>query len=504
MNMGRSVVVDPVSRIEGHLKVTLEIEQGAVQGAQSSGEMFRGFESILVGRDPGDAQHITQRICGVCPISHGIASSLAQEQAYGIAPTRNGRVLRNLLLAANTIQSHVIHFYQLAALDYIDVTAILQYAGKDPGMLRLAKWAKEELRDGRPHPVAPLLPRMEGTYLASVSANVDALGHYVKALEIRRTLHEMIALFAGKMPHATGLVPGGVTGGVDARRIAGYRSRLRQVRDFVETAFAPDVVALGRAFGSYFEMGRDGGNLLSYGGLQQADDRRFHVRGVVRDGRLEDFDDAAITEDHASSYFRGPSGLHPTRGVTDPQESKPGAYSWIKAPRYGGAPMEVGPLARVKIAALAEPDHPVVRHARAAMRAVGRDFDDLGSAMGRHVARLAECLALGEACEQWITELVPDERTAIHFEVPDQGRGVGLVEAPRGALGHWLEIRDRRISAYQCVVPTTWNCSPRDDRGIRGPVETALMGVRIADADHPIEAMRVVRSFDPCLACAVH
>ena len=502
--MSRTVVVDPVSRIEGHLKIELEVDGGRVVAARSSGEMFRGFENLLVGRDPVDAQHITQRICGVCPISHGIASSIAQEQAYGIRPTNNGRVLRNLMLAANTIQSHVVHFYQLAALDYIDVTALVKYTGDDPGTVALASWAKKELSEGKPHPVAPLLPRMEGTYLGGVTANVQAIQNYVGALDVRRTLHEMIALFAGKMPHATGLVPGGVTGGVDIRRIDGYRSRLRKVRRFLEHAFVADVVALGKAFGEYFDLGRDAGHLLAYGGLPQADGSLFYRRGVVLDGKPASFDDAHITEDNAHSYIDGASGVHPTRGETEPHEHKEGAYSWIKAPRYAGFPVEVGPGARVQIMAKTDPDHPVVRHAERALRAVGRDLDAVGSAMGRHVARLAESLALAEAADAWLEELDIEQRTAIGFQICDRGSGVGLVEAPRGALGHWLSIEDRRIASYQCVVPTTWNCSPADDRGLPGAVEAALVGMRVADPDHPIEAMRVVRSYDPCLACAVH
>ena len=502
--MPNTVVVDPVSRIEGHLKIRLEVEGRRVVAARSSGEMFRGFEQILTGRDPMDAQLVTQRICGVCPISHGIAASIAQEQAYGVRPARNGRILRNLLLVANTLQSHIVHFYQLAALDFVDVTALLDYDGDDPDTVALAHWAREELNSGTPHPVAPLLPRPEGTYLSGVTANVRALQNYGAALGMRRTLHEMIALFAGKMPHANGLVPTGVTGGVDVRRAEAYASRLREVRDFVHHAWIDDVVALGHAFDEYFGLGRAGDDLLAYGGLELDDGSTFYPRGVILDDRPVDFDDTRITEDNLHSYIDGASGVHPTSGETHAHEHKQGAYSWIKAPRYDRRPVEVGPAARLRVAAAVDPEHPMVRHAEQLLGRLGHDPSEANTAMGRHVARLAESLALIEAAEGWITELEPGARTTAPFEICDEGRGMGLVEAPRGALGHWMSIRDRRIDAYQCVVPTTWNCSPADDDGVEGPVEASLRGVRVADPDHPIEAMRVVRPYEPCLACAVH
>jgi len=535
--MATTIKIDPVTRIEGHLAVDVEVEAGKVVRAHSSGEMFRGFEVILAGRDPLDAQQITQRICGICPISHATAAVLALDQAFGIVPPDNGRLLRNLLLGANFIQSHLTHFYHLSALDFVDVKAVANYTGSDRVLQGVKAWVAEQVESRAIHPAAPLLPGYNGTYLSNSEGNMLVVRHYVDALSMRRLAHKMGALFGGRLPHASAIVPGGVTQDITATNVTACGSMLRELRRFIDRAYIPDVVAVGKAFGDYFALGAGCGNFLSYGVFPETADgaKRLLGCGVLHGGKRARFDPAKISEDVRYSRFAAPSGLHPTKGRTTPEPTKAGAYSWIKAPRYDGHVMEVGPLARIMVA----------YHAgnKAVRSLVDRTVADMGvkvgdmvSVMGRHAARAIECKLVADACVRWLAALrpgTPDARpkppkrdkdgkpirpdtpealkpdranrpTCTRFRIPERGAGVGLTEAPRGALGHWLTITDQKIAAYQCVVPTTWNCSPRDDKGRPGAVEQALVGTPIADPAHPLEAARVVRSFDPCLACAVH
>ncbi|MBN1422487.1 MAG: nickel-dependent hydrogenase large subunit [Planctomycetes bacterium] len=516
--MARTVTLSPLTRIEGHLAVHTDVEPAGgdppgggfrVTGARCSGEMFRGFETILAGRDPLDAQQITQRICGVCPISHGVASCRAQEMAYGIRPTPNGRLLQNLILAANYLQSHVLHFYTLSALDFVDVTAILAYRGGDRTMRSVKAWVEAGLarqKEGKDlFPAAPFLPRYEGDYIADAEVNCGLLAHYVEALDIRRVAHEMAAVFGARLPHSTALVPGGCTQVPTLERILSYRSRLKRIQAFIEDAYVPDVVTAAKAFPGYWEIGTGPGNLLTYGVFELDDaGRRFFEPGAVIDGRWEAFDAAGITEQVKYSKFSSPSGRHPADGLTAAQPGKAEAYSWIKAPRYKGRPMEVGPLARVLANYLSPGGNGIKGEVDAVLGALGIRAEKMDSVLGRHLARALESKWIARQAFRWLEEIEPEAPPARDFEIPPSASGHGLVDAPRGALGHWLKIENYRIKHYQCVVPTTWNCSPRDDAGTPGPVEKALEGTPVANPDQPIEVGRVVRSFDPCLACAVH
>ena len=503
--MTRKIEIDPVTRLEGHYAVRLELEDGRIARAYSSGEMFRGFEQILKGRHPMDAQQITQRICGVCPISHGMASVLAQEEAYGIKAGGNGRILRNLILGANYIQSHLVHFYQLSALDFVDITAVLKYKGKDPLLNQVKAWAASQLESNRVFPVAPFLPRYEGDYLKNVDLNLGAIHHYLQALEMRALAHRMVALFGGKAPHATALVPGGMTEHATAKNIAAYGSMLGTLRDFIDSTYLPDVLAVAASFPDYFKIGKGCGNFLAYGVFPRNDEgrNRLFKPGVLKKGQLENMDPGLITEDVGFSLFSSSTGLHPFRGQTTPAPDKPEAYTWLKAPRYRQEVMEVGPLARVLVAY--HQGDPVVKAlVDGTLKQLGAGPEALVSVMGRHAARALECKIVADECAKWLEELKPGEPSCIDCKIPDEGQGQGLTEAPRGALGHWISIKKGKIDNYQCVVPTTWNCSPRDDKGNPGPVEQALSGTVVANEKHPIEAARVIRSFDPCLACAVH
>lgn len=504
--MSKTIEIDPITRIEGHLAISLDVESGKVVDARSSGEMFRGFEMILKGRDPLDAQQITQRICGVCPVSHGTASILAQDMAYGVAPPKNGRLARNIILAANYIQSHLIHFYQLSALDFVDIAAITAYKGKDTMLNSLKDWVKAQLSSDTIFPGAPFLPRYDSKYIENKELNIVAIKHYLEALEMRALAHKMGAVFGAKLPHSTTLVPGGVTEKVTAKKIATCRDILKKLTVFIEKAYISDVIEVASYFPEYFSAGKGCGNFLAYGVFSESGEEAntFLPPGVLINGKLTQLDTSKIYEDVKYSMYSSPSGLKPSKGNTVPDPDKADAYSWLKAPRYDKEAMEVGPLARVLVAYHKKSNGDLNTMVDGLLKRFSAKPDALVSTLGRHAARALETKLIADRCVEWIEQLVPDKPTFTDFKIPESGQGVGLTEAPRGALGHWIDIKNHKINNYQCVVPTTWNCSPRDDRGIPGPVEQALIGTSIKDRKNPIEATRIVRSFDPCIACAVH
>lgn len=500
------IVIDPVTRIEGHLKIEVVTENGEVKEARCGGMLFRGFEQILRGRDPRDAQRITQRICGVCPTSHAMASSLALDDAFGIArqvPT-NGRVLRNLIFGSNYIQSHILHFYHLAALDYVDVTAAAGYAGPDPRLRQVAQFISRGA-------LAPFFPRYEGDYRLPKEVNQAAVSHYVEALNMRRLAHELQAVFGGKMPHSMGIFPGGALELVTPDKIAEFRFRLERLRDFIDNVYIPDVLAVAGAYPDYFEIGRGCQQYLSYGNwdLDQEPDltkrKRLlpHGRFNGKNGGVEPFDPQQIREYVKHSWYVSGSGLHPSQGQTQSDPRKERGYSFLKAPRYANQTHEVGPLARVLVA-YGQGQPTVKKLVDGVLSELGADVSALFSVLGRHAARALETKIVADAMAEWVVQLKPGEPNCAHFELPTEATGMGLTEAPRGALGHWIEIRDGKIANYQAVVPTTWNCSPRDDDDQPGACEQALEGTKIRDEENPFELVRIVRSFDPCLACAVH
>ena len=504
------VLLDPITRIEGHLSIELDVQNGKVANAWSKGDMFRGYEMILKGRNPVDANQITQRICGVCPVSHGIASSKCLDGAFGIVPNKNGRLLRNLVLSANYLQSHILHFYHLAALDYVDITAILKYNGSDKKLLGLRDWAKNELevkknRQDAVTAVAPFLPRYEGDfYIKDQDLNFAAIAHYVEALDIRLKAHQMVTLFGGRAPHLIGLVPGGVTQVPTRSGIRQYKKLLKQVEEFINDIYVNDIIAVAKAYSDYFKIGRYT-NFLSYGVFEENAEQTefFFKRGVFDGKKLQEFNSDKIREQVRFARYNSGSNLHPYQGQTNPDPHKGGAYTWLKAPRYENMPMEVGPLARVVVSYLSG-DRGVKSEVDSLLKVFNADINAVFSTLGRHAARVIECKLLCERAYEWLDELEVGAMPRSTYEIPDKGQGEGLTEASRGALGHWIIIEDKKIANYQCVVPTTWFCGPRGDDGKLGPVEQALLGTPISDPKNPIEAARVVRSFDPCIACAVH
>lgn len=504
--MGK-IVIDPITRIEGHLKVEATVENGEVKEARSSGTLFRGFEVILKGRDPRDANRITQRICGVCPTSHSTASALCLDSAFGLGGSipDNGRLIRNLILGAAHIADHILHFYHLTALDYVDVTKVAKYEGNNATLNSV----KDFIQRGE---LGPFVPRYEGDYRFPAEVDQELVEHYVEALRMRRKAQEMCSIFGGKMPHNMSIVPGGVTEVPTIDKIASFLWRLNELRTFIDQVYLPDVLAAAEVYSDYFEIGAGCRRLLSYGGYEldgkdpdlTKRHRLFKQGTVSADLKLGALDISAITEDVKHSWYdNSTSGRKPAQGETIPKEDKNGAYSWIKSPRYNGDVYEVGPLARIMATYLAG-DEKVKSIVDPALAKFKAGPDVIFSVLGRHLARAVSCKVVADTMPNWLLEIKPGEPVYQEYEIPDESTGMGLVDAARGALGHFIEIKDKRIANYQCVVPGTWNMSPRDDKGQPGPLEQALTGTKIKDEENPFEIVRIVRSFDPCLACAVH
>lgn len=466
--MATTVKLAPVTRIEGHLDIEITVDtvggKQQVVSAKSEGTMFRGFETILKGRNPLDAPHLTQRICGVCPTSHGMASSMVLESALKIAPFDNGRIMRNLVLGADFIQSHILHFYHLAALDYVNAAGAL--------------------------PMPPWTPQFT---LPDMIAGPDATlwtKHYVDALAIRRKAHQLGAIFGGKMPCSPAFVPSGCADQVTSTKVTQFKTLLSEITNFIKFVYVPDARALYNRFTAWQQVGKGCGNLLAFGvfELDNSGNNRLLQRGRYTDSNFAtDVASSQITEDVGYSKYTSASKLTPASGDTTPAADKAGAYSWIKAPRYARKVHEVGPLARM---------------------AVNGDYRPNGmvkiSVMDRILARALETEKIAGAMLDWVNQLRTGQATQGARRVPSSGIGIGWTEAPRGAVGHWLNITSSVISRYQVLAPTTWNASPRDDAGTPGAIEQALMGTPVANLAQPLEILRVIHSFDPCLACSVH
>ncbi len=503
---GETIVIDPITRIEGHLKVEVVVDGGRVKDARCCGTLFRGFERILLGRHPLDAVQVTQRVCGVCPVVHATASAYCLDEALGVAGQipDNGRIVRNLILGSNLLQSHILHFFTLAALDFADVTALADYDGTDSELNAVRAFiARGEL--------APFFPRYEGDYRCSKQENRALVANYLRALHVRRTAHEMLCIFGGKMPHQVGIVPGGVTSEVTADKIAAFAGKLVEIEAFLQDGYAPSLSLVARHYGDYLDIGAGCRRFLSYGLCNldsgQTDPlkrRKLLPAGIVSDGgKARPVEVSKIVEHVRSSRYDESCAGPPGEGSTWPDPEKAGAYSWLKAPRYDGGPAEVGPLARVMVG-FSGGDADVRDNTRAALSVTRIPAGKLPSVLGRHLARMLEARWVCAAMAGWLEQLKPGEPAAVKLSIPDTGEGVGLTDAPRGALGHWIRIRDGKIERYQLVVPTTWNASPRDADGTPGPIEQALIGAPVKDRENPFEVVRIVRSFDPCLACAVH
>ena len=504
--MATKITIDPLTRIEGHMKVEAIVDGGVVKDAKCAGTLFRGIEIILRGRDPRDAQRITQRVCGVCPVVHGIAATLNLDSAFGIANKvpDNGRTLRNIILGSNYLQSHVLHFYHLAALDYVDITAVSDYTGPDAELNSV----KEFIERGE---LAPFAPRYEGDYRFDKKTNQRLVKNYLTALEMRRLAHEMLTLFGGKMPHDAAVVPGGVTENPTVDKITRYLWSLNKIRSFIENSYMPDVIAVAKRYPEYFKIGKGPGNYLSYGvfdldgtSSDYATRERLFAQGAVEGLQtFKPLNTANISESVKHSWYEGEDAIHPSKGETKPNPRKQGGYSWIRAPRYEGKAYEVGPLARWVVSYFA--NKPAVKKMLdTCLKELKIEVEDLDSVLGRHAARALDARLVAESLAEWALQLKPGEPVCSPYDMPMEAEGMGIVDGPRGALGHWISIKEKKIDRYQLVVPTTWNASPKDEKEQHGPMEQALIGAKVKDAKNPFELVRIARSFDPCLACSVH
>ena len=534
--MGKRVVVDPITRIEGHLRIEVEVAGGKVVNAWSSGQMFRGIEIILQGRDPRDAHHFVQRSCGVCTYVHAVSSVRAVDDAIGLKIPKNARLIRNLLHGAQYQHDHLVHFYHLHALDWVDIVSALKADPKKTASLAdnvsnaqvggaaYYKQVQQRLQtfvdSGQ---LGPFSNAYWGhpAYKLPPEANLMACAHYIEALRLQARAARMHAIFGGKNPHPQSLVVGGVTSVADMTpdRIAEFLYITKETQDFVKNVYIPDLVAVASF---YKDWGGIGGttNFLAYGDFPQTDvepDSLYMPRGIIRKRDLANIDMAdqeKVTEEVTRGWYEDGPALHPYEGETKPIQEDPkyrpdsGKYTWLKAPRYDGLSCEVGPLARVLIA-YGKGHADIKPLVDSTLKQLDIPAGALFSTLGRTAARGLETIAIGDAMQNWVMELIEnikggDTQTYEPYEMPDSAKGVGLNDVPRGALGHWIKIEDGKIGNYQYVVPSTWNFGPRDQKGQLGPVEESLIGTPIADPKQPLEVLRTVHSFDPCIACAVH
>ncbi|MEQ1883780.1 MAG: nickel-dependent hydrogenase large subunit [Bryobacteraceae bacterium] len=558
--MATRVVVDPVTRIEGHLRVEAMLDgSNKIENAMSSGTMWRGIEVILQGRDPRDAWAFCERICGVCTTVHALASVRSVENSLGIQVPKNADIIRNIMFLTQMVQDHVVHFYHLHALDWVDIVSALKadpaataalaqkvsphWPMASEGYFRdMAGTLKKFVDSGQlgifqnaywGHPAYKLPPE----------ANLMAVAHYLEALKWQKELVKIHTIFGGKNPHPNYIVGGMASvismqsdNAINMERLNMVSGLIDEAKNIVENMYIPDLLAVASFYPEWTTYGGGLGNYMVYGDLPQAgigDPSKFRFpRGVILNKNLGEVlpldpaDPEQIQEEIAHSWYKYPDGktaLHPWDGVTEANYTGPKppykqldeekTYSWLKAPRWKGHAVEVGPLARMLVGfASGRPEFKEVVTAALGKLKVGPAA--LFSTLGRTAARGLET----QLCVNWLREeynnlianlKAGDSTTAdTRFWKPEswkaESKGFGFTEAPRGALCHWIHIKDTKIANYQIVVPSTWNASPKDSKGQHGAYEAALIGTPMADPKRPVEILRTIHSFDPCLACASH
>ncbi|WP_192385322.1 nickel-dependent hydrogenase large subunit [Mesorhizobium silamurunense] len=569
---GQRVVVDPVTRIEGHMRCEVNIdENNIIRNAVSTGTMWRGLEVILKGRDPRDAWAFTQRICGVCTGTHALTSVRAVEDALGIIIPENANSIRNIMQLSLQVHDHLVHFYHLHALDWVNpvnalradpkATSELQQAVSpshpmsSPGYFRdIQNRLKKFVESGQ------LGPFKNGywtnpAYLLPPEANLMAVTHYLEALDFQKEIMTTRTIFGGKDIHPNWLV-GGVPcainiGGemaagapINMERLNYVRSVIERTIAFVDNVYIPDIIAIGNLYKAWlYGGGLSGKSVLAYGDIpDKANDysaaNLMMPQGAIINGNLKEVlpvdvrDPEQIQEFVPHSWYKYPDeakGLHPWDGITEPHyELGPNAkgtrtniieldesakYSWIKAPRWRGHAMEVGPLARY-VVGYAQGHEEIKEQVDSTLRVLGAPLNALFSTLGRTAARALEAQWAARKQAYFLDKLIANIRAGDSSTAntekwdpktwPAEIKGVGFTEAPRGALGHWVRIKNGRIENYQCVVPTTWNGSPRDNAGNIGAFEASLMDTKVERAEEPVEILRTIHSFDPCLACSTH
>ncbi len=557
--MANRIVVDPITRIEGHLRIEAEIKDGKITDAWSSGTMVRGIEIILKGRDPRDAWAFTERVCGVCTTVHALASVRSVEDALGIVVPPNAELIRNLMFCAQYMQDHVVHFYHLHALDWVDVVSALS---ADPDKTSAIAQSISNYPKSSPKYFADLKNRLKAfvdsgqlgifangywghkAYKLPPEVNLIGVAHYLEALEWQKEIVKVHTIFGGKNPHPNYLV-GGVpcslnlneVNAINTERLAYVGKLIDDAATFIEQVYIPDLLAIA---GFYKDWGAIGGgltNYLSYGDLPVngvGDPKSFKFpRGIILDRDLSkvvevDAKNADQIQEYIShSYYDysdgDNAGKHPWDGETKLNYTGPKPpyefidvekkYSWLKTPRWQGKAMEVGPLARCLVG-YASGRKDFIDAVTGVLTALNVPVEALFSTLGRTAARGIETKLVAGWAKEFYGKLLEsikggDTRTFTSEKWdpdtwPAEAKCVGLTEAPRGALAHWIVIKDKKIDNYQMVVPSTWNASPRDEKGQRSAYEESLIGTPIADPENPLEILRTIHSFDPCIACAVH
>ncbi|WP_165249248.1 nickel-dependent hydrogenase large subunit [Adlercreutzia sp. ZJ141] len=528
--MTRSVI-DPITRIEGHLRVEMEVEHGEVTDAWVSGGCFRGMELVVQNRTPEDAAQIVQRICGVCPVSHAHASSIAAEKAYGITISNNARIVRNLIEGAQFLHSHILWFYNLAALDYVNPLNALKADPEDAVALaieaetsmntdffQLKNRLKTFADNGQLSIFSGNWFEADGGKAYKLSPELDLIctAHYLEALKMQARSSEIAALLGGKMPHIMTLVPGGTAFVPTEQKLDDLKALVDEVYNWVSTTMIPDTLAIGANYMEALEFGKGCGRYIAWGvfenqSMQLAD--RYLPMGVLDEKlNLSDVEESKIKEYMGRSWYKGDEEYESPYFVTEPEFTGYDVndrYTWVKCPNYDGKPMEAGGLAR--ILAAYKRGVPFIKDGVDDMlRALGApgDLSVAQSTLGRTALRQLETLYIATLMKEWVDELIEAVKggDSEYFRAPetDTGSGTGFWEAPRGALYHSEKVKNGRIEGYQIIIPSTWNLAPMNKDGEHGPMEQALIGCPVEDVEMPINALRTVHSFDPCTACAVH
>ena len=571
-NSGKRVVVDPVTRIEGHMRVEVNLDdKNVIRNAVSTGTMWRGLEVILKGRDPRDAWAFTERICGVCTGTHALTSVRAVEDALGIQIPDNANLIRNIMQLNLQIHDHLVHFYHLHALDWVDVVSALKADPKKTSELAqsISNWPNSSpgyFRDiqGRLQKfvesgqLGPFAGGYWGNpaYKLPPEANLMAVTHYLEALDFQKEIVKIHTIFGGKNPHPNWLVGGvpcpinldntGAVGAINMERLNQVKYICERTKEFVNQVYIPDILAVGAFYKDWLHGGGlSGKSMLAYGDIpSRANDHSASSlllpRGAVINGDLTKIHEVDVRDPEQVQEFVTHSwykyadetkGLHPWDGVTEPNFQLGAAtkgtktkiesldesakYSWIKSPRWRGHAMEVGPLSRMVLGYLQPKQFPWIKeNIDAVLKKLDVPVTALFSTLGRTAARALEasycCDLQLDAFNRLVANCKAGNTATANVDKwepstwPKEAKGVGFTEAPRGALGHWVRIKEGKIDNYQCVVPTTWNGSPRDAKGQIGAFEASLMNTPVAKADQPLEILRTIHSFDPCLACSTH
>jgi len=552
--MSQRITIDPVTRIEGHLRIDCEIENGVVSRAWASGTMWRGMEEIVKGRDPRDAWMIVQRICGVCTTTHAIASVRAAESALNMKVPLNAQYIRNIILAAHTTHDHIVHFYQLSALDWVDITAALQAdPEKASALLKgISTWSlnsAEELSKVQQKIKALVASGQLGIFANGYwghpamklppEINLIAVAHYLQALECQRDANRVVALLGGKTPHIQNLAVGGVAnpinldglGVLNLERLMYIKTFIDRLADFVEQVYKVDTAVIAAFYPEWLSQGKGAVNYLSAPEFPtDAQNGSFlFPGGYIADGDLSTWREITshhdeylikgIQESAKHAWYKDEAPQAPWEGTTIPDYTgwqDEGKYSWVKSPTFYGKTVEVGPLANLlnKLAAKREPTWAKLNEIIAIYKKLtGNTISvaQLHSTLGRIIGRTVHACELQHILQHQYSALIAnigkgDHETFVKPDIPATGefKGVGFLEAPRGMLSHWMVIKDGNIGNYQAVVPSTWNAGPRNAHDEMGPYEQSLVGTPIADPQKPLEVVRTIHSFDPCMSCAVH